>query len=197
MGPTGPTSGDEERLIKAVLRGADEGLLRYTLDGTLSDTQSLVSSTLQQLERFGGLADALGAEDQGLHSAQSHLLLHAAADAVATLKLLEKIHRRLDSKAAKFPPDDETRRRLRHARNILAAHREDRVLYRRLTKGQHTPRAIHAYRGLGVEIPPEGIDVTRYHPDGSITVGDILSLTDLERQFKLLEIELENLRRSL
>ena len=196
-GPTGPTLGDQDRLIKTALRGADADRLRYTLDGTLSDTRSLVAGTLRQLERFGDIGDALGADDRGLHHAESHLLLHAAADAVAHLTLLERVRRRIDPKAPKLAPDDETRKRLREARNMLAAHREDRVLYRRLTNGEHTPRAILAYASLGIEIPPEGIDVTRYHLDGSITVGDFLSFTELERQFKMLESQFEEMRRDL
>lgn len=47
------------------------------------------------------------------------------------------------------------RDRLRETQNLLAAHRDERVLYRRLT-GEHTERAIKAYLRLGIEVP-EGL----------------------------------------
>ena len=197
----GPPLSEEEKLVKAALRSADEAQLSVALDGTLSDTRSLVASTLRQAERFGDLTTALRTggtpREQGLQWADSQLLLHAAADAVATLKLLEKVRRRIDPKAPNLPPDEEMRRRIRQARNILAAHREDRVLYKRLSGGQHTPRAVDAWRDHGVEISEQGIDIVRYHPDGSVTMGDILSLTDLIRQFEELDEALEELYRNL
>ena len=55
----GPTLSEEEKLVKAALRSADEAQLSVALDGTLSDTRSLVASTLRQAERFGDLTTAL------------------------------------------------------------------------------------------------------------------------------------------
>ena len=49
------------------------------------------------------------------------------------------------------------RDRLRETRNLLAAHRDERVLYRRLT-GEHTARAINAYLRLGIEVPEGSMD---------------------------------------
>ena len=46
---------------------------------------------------------------------------------------------------------------LQETRNLLAAHRDERVLYRRLT-GEHTPRAIKAYLRLGIEVPEGSMD---------------------------------------
>ena len=106
-------------------------------------------------------------QDFGLHHVEEHLLFTAASDALSNLDLVERLLQEvnglcqqdvtphLDALSIACPTG--FRDRLRETRNLLAAHRDERVLYRRLT-GEHTARAIKAYLRLGIEMPEGSMD---------------------------------------
>ena len=82
------------------------------------------------------------------------------------------------------------RRRVRQGRNLLAAHRDERALYRRLT-GRHTPHVEEVYARLGVTLSTRSIDSETLPFPG--LVGQLLSLPDLGVALATLEHELEAL----
>lgn len=190
---------DEQRkLINAALSEADDDRLLSALDGSVSDAQAFAWATLDQVERYLELRPmSLSASDTprdlGAKTTSQLEILTLADAAVDHVKVVEKLRRRLDRKAKGLRPTEELRRSINEARNLLVAHRDERVLYRRLT-GQHTPRVIKAYKRIEVEISEIGIDVTRRLDDGTLKVGDILSVDELVEQFKELETQLEEIR---
>ncbi|MCY4423516.1 MAG: hypothetical protein OXC06_10640, partial [Acidimicrobiaceae bacterium] len=106
-----------------------------------------------------------------------------------------------------LPPNERIRGQLREARNLLAVHRDERVLYWRLT-GEHTPHVAKTYERLGLELPEGTIDkeIVAYFPEPWKTddeiaegyaqvglVGGLLSLRELHFAFKELEADLDGL----
>ena len=150
--------GDADAYLSRLLR---------TLDGTLGDALAFCWGTIRQVERYANVPTLSTPRDFGLHHVEEHLLFTAANDALSHLDLVERLLEEVKS----FCQQDVTphldalsnacptsfRDRLRETRNLLAAHRDERVLYRRLT-GEHTARAINAYLRLGIEVPEGSMD---------------------------------------
>ena len=138
-----------------------------TLDGTLGDALAYCWGTIRQVERYANVPTLSTPRDFGLHHVEEHLLFTAASDALSHLDLVERLLHEvnnlcqqdvtphLDALSIACPTG--FRDRLRETRNLLAAHRDERVLYRRLT-GEHTARAIKAYLRLGIEVPEGSMD---------------------------------------
>ena len=168
--------------------------LLETLDGTLGDALAFCWGTIRQVERYANVPTLSTPRDFGLHHVEEHLLFTVANDALSHLDLVERLLQEVNS----FYQQDVTphldalsiacptgfRDRLRETRNLLAAHRDERVLYRRLT-GEHTARAIKAYLRLGIEVPEGSMDseIIAYSPppgasdeeanEGFFSVGQI------------------------
>jgi hypothetical protein len=92
-------------------------------------------------------------------------------------------------KPRQLPPGRELRRRLLQMRNLLAEHRDESVLYWRLT-GQHTPHVIATDERLGMQATTGSIDSYEYVTE---VVGGILSLRYLSAELLALSGELETL----
>ena len=149
--------------------------LLETLDGTLGGALAFCWGTIRQVERYANVPALSTPRDFGLHHVEEHLLFTAASDALSHLDLVERLLQELNgfckhdvtlhldalSKACPTGFQD----RLRETRNLLAAHRDERVLYRRLT-GEHTARVKDAYSKLGIEVPEGSIDseIVAYSP---------------------------------
>ena len=177
--------GDDDAYLSRLLR---------TLDGTMGDALSFCWGAIRQVERYSSVQTLSTARDFGLHHVEEHLLFTAANDALSHLDLVERLLQEVNS----FSQQDVTpylnalsiacpinfRDRLRETRNLLAAHRDERVLYRRLT-GEHTARVNDAYSKLGIEMPEGSIDseIVAYSPppgasyeeaiEGASSVGQI------------------------
>ena len=138
-----------------------------TLDGTLGDALAFCWGAIRQVERYTNVPTLSTPRDFGLHHVEEHLLFTAASDALSHLDLVERlleevknfcqqdVKPHLDALSNACPTS--FRDRLRETRNLLAAHRDERVLYRRLT-GEHTTRVKNAYLRLGIEVPVGSID---------------------------------------
>ena len=88
-------------------------------------------------------------QDHGLRHGDYHMLLTVAKDTISHLEVVESLLR-VVNEPTKLPPDDRTRTQLREARNLLAVHRQQRVLYWRLT-GKHTPHVKRTYQRLSLD----------------------------------------------
>ncbi len=196
-------------------------LLR-TLDGTLSDALAFCWGTIRQVERYANVPTLSTPRDFGLHHVEEHLLFTVANDALSHIDLVERLLQEVNS----FCQQDVTphldalsiacpasfRDRLRETRNLLAAHRDERVLYRRLT-GEHTARAIKAYLRLGIEVPEGSMDseIIAYSPppgasdeevfEGASSVGQIgggiAHLGEITQRMGQLDKALSSLRQDL
>ena len=194
--------------------------LLETLDGTLGDALSFCWGTTRQLERYNKWPACSTPRDFGLHYVEEHLLFVAANDALSHLDLVERLLEEvdgfcqqdvrpyLDSLSTACPTS--FRDRLRETRNLLAAHRDERVFYRRLT-GEHTPRVKNAYLRLGIEVPEGSIDseIIGYSPPpgasaeeaavGASSVGQvgggIAHLREIGQHIGQLDEALSSLRR--
>ena len=196
----------QRSLIEQALSKADEVKLRHVLEGTIGDTQSFCWATLRQFERRAEGGTLSTPREFGLQHAEKHLLLVVAHDTVAHVEAVEMLLERIGT-PRKLPPVQQIRDQLREARNLLAAHRDERVLYWRLT-GKHTPRVEKAYKRLRIHLPAGSIDteIIAYYPppdateqevaDGynSVgTVGGLLRLQELGAAFAQLESALAEL----
>ena len=199
---------DQNKLIAKALAEAGEADRRRALDGTIGDTQSFCWAALQQFERRQAPLVLSAPKDFGRDHAELHMLLVVADDTVSHVKVLEQLLCLLQMPQT-LPPDQTLRDRLREARNLLAAHRDERVLYWRLTS-RHTPHVIERYKSLGVDLPQGPIDteVLGYYPlpgatseeieEGLSTigiVGGLLSLHALHDALKRLDADLAALAR--
>lgn len=168
-------------------------LLR-TLDGTLGDTLSFCWGAIRQVERYSSVRTLSTPQDFGLHYVEEHLLFTVANDALSHLDVVELLLQEINSfsqrdvtphlNALSIACPTSFRDRLRETRNLLAAHRDERVLYRRLT-GEHTARVKDAYSKLGIEVPEGSIDseIVAYSPppgasdeeaaEGAASIGQI------------------------
>ena len=177
--------GDDDAYLSRLLK---------TLDGTLGDALAFCWGTIRQMERYANVQTLSTPQDFGLHHVDQHLLFTSASDTLAHLDLVERLLQEvnsfcqqdvtphLDELSIVCPPS--FRDRLRETRNLLAAHRDERVLYRRLT-GEHTERAVKAYWRLGIEVPEGTMDseIVAYAPppgasdeeasEGASSVGQI------------------------
>ena len=149
--------------------------LLVTLDGTLGEALAFCWGTIRQMERYANVPTLSTPQDFGLHHVEKHLLFTAASDALSHVELVEHLLREVK----RFCQQDLTphldafsiacptgfRDHLRETRNLLAAHRDEHILYRRLT-GEHTPHAIGKYFSLGIEVPEGSMDseIIAYSP---------------------------------
>lgn len=166
---------DQERLIDDALDDADEATLRRTLEGTLGDASVICRAALTQFEPRVDLFGPERDPDLGQDYADKHSLLLLAEEAVCHAEWVVRLLGALGSPTS-LPIDPDQRRRLCEARNLLAEHRDERVVYWRLT-GQHTPHVADVYRRLGVELPDPSIDTEQL--GGERVVGHFLSLRAL------------------
>ncbi len=192
----------QHKLIAAALVEATDDQLRTALDGTIGDTQAFCWAALRQFERKAAGVGFGSPHDHGLHYADGHLLLVAALEAVDHAGLVERLLRAI-GEPQELPPSRLVRVRLREARNLLAEHRDERVLYWRLT-GRHTPHVIERYESLGAALPgsidsevvgfsPYGIDDDEVIAAGQAsvgTIGGLLSLPQLRQELLRLETDL-------
>ena len=193
-----------------------------TLDGTLGDALAFCWGTIRQVERYANVPTLSTPRDFGLHHVEEHLLFTVADDALSHLDLVERLLQEvnnfcqqgvtphLDALSIACPTG--FRDRLRETRNLLAAHRDERVLYRRLT-GEHTARAIKAYLRLGIEVPEGSMDseIIAYSPppgasdeeatEGASSVGQIgggiAHLGEITQRMEQLDEALSSLRQDL
>ena len=193
-----------------------------TLDGTLGDAEVFCWGAIRQVERYVNVPTLSTPRDFGLHYVEEHLLFFAANDALSHLDLVERLLGEVNS----FCQQDVTphlaalsnvcptsfRDRLRETRNLLAAHRDERVLYRRLT-GEHTTRVINTYLRLGIEVPEGSMDseIIAYSPppgasdeeaaEGASSVGQIgggiAHLREITQRMRQLDEALSSLRQDL
>lgn len=192
----------QRKLIAAALHDATDNQLRTALDGTIGDAQSFCWAALRQFDRKAAGSGFGSPHDRGLHYADGHLLLVASLEAVDHASLVERLLRAI-GEPQELPPSTLVRIRLREARNLLAEHRDERVLYWRLT-GRHTPHVIERYASLGVTLSgsidsevigfsPYGIDDDEVIAAGRAsvgTIGGLLSLPQLRQELLRLEKDL-------
>ena len=157
--------------------------LLETLDGTLGDALAFCWGTIRQVERYANVYTLSTPRDFGLHHVEEHLLFTAANDALSHLDLVERLLQEINNLCAQdvTPHLDALsiacpmgfRDRLRETRNLLAAHRDERVLHRRLT-GEHTERVYSAYLKLGIKVPGGSIDseIVAYSPPPGASVEE-------------------------
>ena len=181
---------------EALARATDEKL-RETLDGTIGDSLAFCWGALTQYERRGYPWSPTTPREHGQRYAEMHTLLILAHEAVCHADQVTRLLDRMGRPSA-LPPDQTTRARLAQARNLLAEHRDERLLYWRLT-GYHTPHVIGVYGELGVDLPAGAIDSEQFADVGSATefhwgtVGGLLSLGNLQIELSRLEEHLVEL----
>ena len=184
---------EQRRLIDHALADADDAAKRYVLDGTIGDALAFCWGAQRQYERLYEQHERLwnnpGPKQFGLEYVDLHLLLVVADDTVSHVNIVERLLGSIQE-PKELPLDAMLRRRLRQARNLLAAHRDERALYRRLT-GWHTPHVEEVYARLGVTLSSSSIDSQTLPFPG--LVGQMLSLPDLGVALATLEQELEAL----
>ena len=134
------------------------------------------------------------------------MLLGVAQDTMSHVTVIEELLQAIGEPRA-LPPEDGIRNELREARNLSAVHRDQRVLYWRLTRRAHAPRRqdLQASRGgatrrnhrqgtIAYGPPPGATEDEIEKGYASVgTVGDLLSLRELYFAFKELEAELDEL----
>lgn len=195
----------QRQLIKHAIASADEATLRYALEGTISDTQSFCRATLLQfIRRTEHLVRS--PRDYGLEYVERHMLIEVAHDTLSQVSVVEGLLERIGEPRS-LPPNKELRIQLREVRNLLAVHRNEHILYWRLTR-THTPHVVEVYGRFGWSLPDSGIDkeIIAYFPipwatdeenaAGFATVGtvaDVLSLPDLKANFRELDSDLTDL----
>ena len=164
---------NQRQLIEEAISSADDSKLRYALEGAIGDTRSFCWATLRQFERRTGYRGLSTPQDVGLQHADYHMLLAIGRDTILYVEVIERLLRAI-GEPKELPPDERIRYGIREARNLLAVHREERVLYRRLT-GKHTPHVIETYERLGLGPPQGSIDteITAYSPPSDATDEEI------------------------
>jgi hypothetical protein len=178
----------QRALIADALKNASVERLEATLDGTIGDAQAFCWGALRQFDRHAEPVSFTSPRDFGLQHADLHYLLIGAQEAVSHAERVEQILAAL-GRRRQLPPTQDTRERLLHVRNLLAEHRDERVLYWRLT-GEHTPHVIAIYERFGMPAIKGTIDTYVY---GTEVVGGILSLRNLRVELLALSDELGEL----
>ena len=138
----------QRALIAEALRGASVERLEATLDGTIGDAQAFCWGALRQFDRHAEPTSFASPRDFGLQHADLHYLLIGAQEAVSHAERVEQVLAALGRRQT-LPPTRDMRERLLQMRNLLAEHRDERVLYWRLT-GEHTPHVIAIYERFGM-----------------------------------------------
>lgn len=175
-------------MIADALREAGVERLEATLDGTIGDAEAFCWGALRQFDRHAEPASFASPRDFGLQHADLHYLLIGAQEAVSHAERVEQVLAAL-GRPRQLPPTQGMRERLLQMRNLLAEHRDERVLYWRLT-GEHTPHVIAIYERFGMPAIKGAIDSYEY---GTEVVGGILSLRELRGELLALSDELGEL----
>ena len=178
----------QKAMIADALREAGVERLEATLDGTIGDAQAFCWGALRQFDRHAEPPSLASPRDFGLQHADLHYLLIGAQEAVSHAERVEQVLAAL-GRPHELPPTHDMRERLLQMRNLLAEHRDERVLYWRLT-GEHTPHVIAIYKRFGMPAINGAIDSYEY---GTEVVGGILSLRDLRVELLTLSDELGEL----
>jgi len=178
----------QRALIADALRKASVERLQATLDGTIGDAQAFCWGALRQFDRHADATSFASPRDYGLQHADLHYLLIGAQEAVSHAERVEQVLAAL-GRRQQLPPTHDIRERLLQMRNLLAEHRDERVLYWRLT-GEHTPHVIAIYEQFGMPAIKGAIDSYEY---GTEVVGGMLSLRDLRVELLALSDELGEL----
>jgi hypothetical protein len=175
----------QRALIADAVSTASIERLQATLDGTIGDAQAFCWGALRQFDRHAEPTSFTSPRDYGLQHADLHYLLIGAQEAVSHAERVEQLLAALE-RPQQLPPTQHIRKRLLQTRNLLAEHRDERVLYWRLT-GEHTPHVIETYKRFGMPAINGTIDSYVY---GTEVVGGILSLRDLRVELDALSDEL-------
>ena len=175
----------QRALIADALKNASPERLKATLDGTIGDAQAFCWGALRQYDRHQEPASFTSTRDHGLQHVDLHYLLIGAREAVSHAERVEQVLAAL-GRHHRLPPTQDIRERLLQMRNLLAEHRDERVLYWRLT-GEHTPHVIAIYERFGMPAINGAIDSYAY---GTEVVGGILSLRDLRAELLALSDDL-------
>ena len=138
----------QRALIADALKNASLERLQATLDGTIGDAQAFCWGALRQYDRHDEPTSFTSPRDHGLQHADLHYLLIGAQEAVSHAERVEQVLAAL-GRRQQLPPTQDIRERLLQMRNLLAEHRDERVLYWRLT-GEHTPHVIAIYERFGM-----------------------------------------------
>lgn len=178
----------QRALIADALKHASPDRLQATLDGTIGDAQAFCCGALRQYDRHDEPTSFTSPRDYGLQHVDLHYLLIGAQEAVSHAERVEQILAAM-GRHQLLPPTPDIRERLLQMRNLLAEHRDERVLYWRLT-GEHTPHVIAIYERFGMPAIMGAIDSYEY---GTEVVGGILSLRDLRAELLGLSDELGRL----
>ena len=178
----------QRALIADALKNASPERLQATLDGTIGDAQAFCWGALRQYDRHDEPTSFTSPRDHGLQHADLHYLLIGAQEAVSHAERVEQVLAAL-GRHQQLPPTQDIRECLLQMRNLLAEHRDERVLYWRLT-GEHTPHVIAIYERFGVPAIKGAIDSYEY---GTEIVGGILSLRDLRAELLALSDDLGQL----
>ena len=178
----------QRALIADALKNASLERLQATLDGTIGDAQAFCWGALRQYYRHDEPTSFTSPRDHGLQHADLHYLLIGAQEAVSHAERVEQVLAAL-GRRQQLPPTQDIRERLLQMRNLLAEHRDERVLYWRLT-GEHTPHVIAIYERFGMPAIKGAIDSYEY---GTEIVGGILSLRDLRAELLVLSDDLRGL----
>ena len=178
----------QRALIADALKNASPERLQATLDGTIGDAQAFCWGALRQYDRHDEPTSFTSPRDHGLQHADLHYLLIGAQEAVSHAERVEQVLAAL-GRRQQLPPTQDIRERLLQMRNLLAEHRDERVLYWRLT-GEHTPHVIAIYERFGMPAIKGAIDSYEY---GTEIVGGILSLRDLRAELLALSDDLREL----
>ena len=206
-------------------RGDDDAYLSrllWTLNGTLGDALTYCWGTIRQAKRYANVPTLSTPKDFGLHHVEEHLLFTAASVALSHLDVVEHLLREVSS----FGQHDVKphlhalskacprclRDSVREARNLLAEHRDERVLHQRLT-GEHTERVSKAFSKLGINVPKGSIDseIVAYAPplgasdeeagEGAFRVGQVggglAHLGEIAKSMGQLDEALSSLRQEL
>ena len=186
-----------EQLIAATIAAASQDSLAQALEGMVGDAACHARCALDQFEQR---PPAFASADTGRHFAHLYLLLIAAHEAVCHARRVEQLLAAL-GKPRQFAPTPDTREHLRVARNLLAEHRDERVLVWRLTH-QHTDRVQNEYARLGIPVPTGTIDFEVFEDHSQLVggwgaVGDLLDLPALRGELAAMAEELEQIQRDL
>lgn len=196
---------EQRELIESAIESADDAKLRYVLEGTLKDAHSFCRATLRQFSRRIEQKRE-SPRDYGFEYVDRHILIAVAHDTVSQVSVVERLLQRMGV-PRDLPPNNELRVELREIRNLLAVHRDEHILYWRLT-GENTPHIKTVYKRLGLPEPTDSIgkEIVAYFPEPGKTeqeieagyarvgtVGDLLSLREVYFAFKELEGDLDEL----
>ena len=196
---------EQQELIESAIESADDTKLRYVLGGAIHDAHSFCRATLRQFSRRIE-QKRQSPRDYGLEYVDRHMLIAVAHDTVSQVSVAERLLQRM-GEPRDLPPNNELRVELREIRNLLAVHRNEHILYWRLTD-ENTPHIKTVYKRLGLPEPTDSIDkeIVAYFPEPGKTeqeieagyarvgtVGGLLSLRELYFAFKELEGDLDEL----